>query len=116
MKIRITKVAFAHVQGERRITFANRGEPLVDEKPGHLRRSHLLELILELAQQVLGNQLHKHSVVPLERGADVCISLQRTEPVDSQVSLPAASFATGLDRLSGIPSGERFKSGRRGFE
>src|ERR1700734_1766816 len=105
-------MALSDVESKPWIALADGGQLLINKEPGHLRRLHLLELLLELAQQVLGDQLHEHRVISLEGGVDVRVGFQETDPVARKKIFPAASFATGLDGLSNVPGGNGFKSAR----
>ena len=79
--------------------------------PGHeLRQPERVELperVAVVGQQVLGRELQQDRVVALEGREDVGVGLQRGEAARAQVARAAARLAAALDRLAGVPGGDR---------
>ena len=78
--------------------------------------AQLGELLLVPGQQSLGEQLHQHGVVALERGPDIDVPPQHRNPVDREVALTAAAFPGVGDRALGKPRGVRLESRRERFD
>ncbi len=82
----------------------------------HAELVQVLELARVVGQQALRDELQQDVVVALEGGEDVAVGLERGEPVDGQVSGPAARLPALLDHPGGVPGGERLGPGGAGLQ